>query len=57
MHFLVMVMKLRGISCIYNPITKKVVISRDVIFYEQASWDWSIDNQYYYFLFYYKHKR
>ena len=26
---------------LYNPITKKFVISRDVIFYEESTWSWS----------------
>ena len=26
---------------LYNPITKKIVISRDVIFYEESTWSWS----------------
>ena len=28
---------------IYNPITKKYVISRDVVFKEEEAWDGSID--------------
>ena len=26
---------------LYNPITKKIVISCDVIFYEESTWSWS----------------
>nr|GEZ91728.1 retrovirus-related Pol polyprotein from transposon TNT 1-94 [Tanacetum cinerariifolium] len=28
---------------LYNPVTKKVVVSRDVEFEEEGSWDWSIE--------------
>jgi hypothetical protein len=28
----------------YNPITKKIVISRDVIFEENKVWDWTEDD-------------
>jgi hypothetical protein len=28
----------------YNPITKKIVISRDVIFKENKVWDWTEDD-------------
>ena len=27
---------------LYNPITKKITISRDVIFEEEAQWDWTL---------------
>jgi hypothetical protein len=26
---------------LYNPITKKIIISRDVLFDEENTWDWS----------------
>jgi len=26
--------------CMYNPITKEIIINRDVIFDEETSWDW-----------------
>lgn len=29
---------------LFNPITKKIVISRDVIFDEEATWNWSDDD-------------
>ncbi|GJR31714.1 retrovirus-related pol polyprotein from transposon TNT 1-94, partial [Tanacetum coccineum] len=36
---------------LYNPVTKKVVVSRDVEFDEDGSWDWSIgENERYDFL-------
>lgn len=30
---------------LYNPITKKVIISRDVIFNEEASWEWKNEKE------------
>lgn len=30
---------------LYDPVTDKVVISRDVIFDEEATWDWPKGNQ------------
>ncbi|GKD76667.1 retrovirus-related pol polyprotein from transposon TNT 1-94, partial [Tanacetum coccineum] len=36
---------------LYNPVTRKVVVSRDVEFDEEGSWDWSIEeNERYDFL-------
>nr|GEY33698.1 retrovirus-related Pol polyprotein from transposon TNT 1-94 [Tanacetum cinerariifolium] len=36
---------------LYNPVTRKVVVSRDVEFNEEGSWDWSIEeNEIYEFL-------
>ncbi|GJW27412.1 retrovirus-related pol polyprotein from transposon TNT 1-94 [Tanacetum coccineum] len=36
---------------LYNPVTRKVVVSRDVEFEEEESWDWSIEeNERYDFL-------
>ncbi|GJZ58551.1 retrovirus-related pol polyprotein from transposon TNT 1-94 [Tanacetum coccineum] len=36
---------------LYNPVTRKVVVSRDVEFEEEGSWDWSIEeNERYDFL-------
>ncbi|PWA61635.1 hypothetical protein CTI12_AA371330 [Artemisia annua] len=36
---------------LYNPITRKVVVSRDVEFHEEEAWDWSIkENERYDFL-------
>lgn len=26
---------------LFNPITKKIIISRDVVFDEESSWDWN----------------
>ncbi|GKG51123.1 retrovirus-related pol polyprotein from transposon TNT 1-94, partial [Tanacetum coccineum] len=28
---------------LYNPVTRKVVVSRDVEFEEEGSWDWNIE--------------
>jgi len=30
---------------LYNPITKKIIISRDVLFDEENTWDWSSTEQ------------
>lgn len=27
---------------LYNPITKKLIIRRDVIFYESSCWEWAV---------------
>ncbi|XP_044480793.1 uncharacterized protein LOC123207452 [Mangifera indica] len=29
---------------LYNPLTKKLVVSRDFVFHEATTWDWSSDN-------------
>ena len=29
------------VSKLFNPLTKKIVTSRDVIFYEDNTWDWN----------------
>ncbi|CAH9074818.1 unnamed protein product [Cuscuta europaea] len=37
---------------LYNPVTKKIIVSRNVQFDEEASWDWSVqeDENYNFFL-------
>lgn len=31
--------------CLFDPVSKKIVISRDVIFEEDKAWDWSDNHQ------------
>ncbi|KAL0537088.1 hypothetical protein IC582_026058 [Cucumis melo] len=37
---------------LYNPVTKKTIVSRDVVFDEEASWNWNDEPEDYKFLFF-----
>ncbi|KAL0550376.1 hypothetical protein IC582_014885 [Cucumis melo] len=37
---------------LYNPVTKKMIVSRDVVFDEEASWNWNDELEDYQFLFF-----
>lgn len=33
---------------VFDPITKRIILSRDVVFDENASWDWNASSQKYF---------